>query len=328
MDVSLSKVKALKHRLNEHHGRNLGRGHSVRPIHRRNHAHGIRLRVDAPPCPPRPAVRPAFTSVTATDAAKGPDIEKAAGRKFRSFCYIERAPAGASADSRMRSKLFVIFLLLQLRKVLNATTDPPNYKRSPFEVRPSGDLPTDPVHRPLADLKTPTNAETSVILKKDSNRKKKAPSIDSKSTYQLLMPKYNIAVSKVHHSAVHTGLKHYITKGNVKVPVITQTISHSSANITHPTKLVQILLPVQNDRFPGHKATILVPDLSVIPLHHQTNPRKDSLVKMTHRISTMENKEDYEDSYQSNRFRTYYGGYGVGLGFGGHGAGHGFYAYG
>ncbi|XP_047997638.1 uncharacterized protein LOC125235205 [Leguminivora glycinivorella] len=145
-------------------------------------------------------------------------------------------------------------------------------------------------------------------------------------THHLLLPsQLHVlpATSNVHHSSVHTGVQHIVTSGG-NIPVYSQTVSHSSTNITHPTQLVPILVPIQHN-FVTPQHTVqqqhnliqqqLLHDLSVIPLRAQ---------KFGH--LRVENKaEDREDM---NRFRTFYGGFGNGLYFGGHGTGHGFYAYG
>ncbi|XP_061717697.1 uncharacterized protein LOC133525462 isoform X1 [Cydia pomonella] len=144
-------------------------------------------------------------------------------------------------------------------------------------------------------------------------------------THHLLLPsQLHVlpATSNVHHSSVHTGLQHIVTS-NGKIPVYSQTVSHSSTNITHPTQLVPILVPIQHNYVQQHNVQQqhniiqqqLLHDLSVIPLRAQ---------KFGH-LRVEKKAEDRDDM---NHFRTFYGGFGNGLYFGGHGAGHGFYAYG
>lgn len=205
----------------------------------------------------------------------------------------------------MLRTLVIIFILTELRQVDNI----PLYKRS----LPANSLPIlishETIHFHPANI---LDTLPKVV------RKKKGPNLPVIPLQQrLLIPKLHVlpAQSNVHHSSVHTNFNHVITHDNIKIPVLTQTVSHTSSNITHPTPLIPIFVPIHHNFVPVH-------DLSVIPL--QADARKTEKIGQF-RVAMEKKEENFEEQ---NRYRTFYGGYGTGLFFGGHGAGHGYYAYG
>lgn len=139
--------------------------------------------------------------------------------------------------------------------------------------------------------------------------------VEKKNQENIVLLALPQATSNMRQSSVHTDVQHVITGDNIKVPVITQSVSHTSTNITHPSHHPSGLFPIRPPHFPPqHKPGLIVHDLSVIPLHKE--PKK-----------VERNLDEYEDPYRA-RFRKFYGGFGQGLTFGGHGTGHGFFAYG
>ncbi|XP_026741777.1 uncharacterized protein LOC113503887 [Trichoplusia ni] len=206
----------------------------------------------------------------------------------------------------MMTKLTALLILAYLNEALNIPL------RQYRELKSSNELLVPQQHSTLS----------SHVVLHTSSREKKSPNIISIPIQQLLIPKYHViplhhgAQSNVHHSTVHTNVKHIITHDNIKIPIISQTVSHSTANITHPTSIIPILIPIHHNLVP-------VQDLSVIPL--QKNIHKDT--KLEH-YSVMEKKDSNNNEDEMNRFRTFYGGFGTGLFFGGQGAGHGFHIFG
>ncbi|KAJ8719950.1 hypothetical protein PYW07_011993 [Mythimna separata] len=212
----------------------------------------------------------------------------------------------------MVTKLTLLLILAQLDRVLNSPL------RQFRELKPGQEIPMLlPQHHatlpiPHVVIHTPT-------------REKKSPNIISIPIQQILVPKFHIIPlhhgppqSNIHHSAIHTDVKHIITHNNEKIPIISQTISHSTSNITHPTSasVIPILIPIHHNLVP-------VQDLSVIPLQKNVHKLEQKLEHYT----VMEKKDD-NDNEEVNRFRTFYGGYGTGLFFGGQGAGHGYHIFG
>ncbi|XP_022826929.1 uncharacterized protein LOC111356699 [Spodoptera litura] len=211
----------------------------------------------------------------------------------------------------MVTKLTLLVLLVQLQQAINIPL------RQLRELKPGAEIPMlMPQHN--APLTIPH------VVIHTATREKKSPNIISIPIQQILVPKFHIIPlhhappqSNIHHSAVHTDVKHIITHDNVKIPIISQTVSHSTANITHPSSasVIPILIPIHHNLVP-------VQDLSVIPL--QKTVHKEQKLE---RYTVMEKKEEKENE-EVNRFRTFYGGYGTGLFFGGQGAGHGFHIFG
>lgn len=209
----------------------------------------------------------------------------------------------------MVTKLTLLLLLAQLHRALNIPL------RQFRELKPGQEIPVQvPQHH--ATLALPQ------VVFHPTSREKKSPNIISIPIQQILIPKFHVIPihhgppqSNVHHSAVHTDVRHIVTNDNIKIPIISQTVSHSAANITHPTSVIPILIPLHHNLVP-------VQDLSVIPL--QKNVHK--FEKLEH-FRVMDKKDDNNDE-EVNRFRSFYGGYGTGLYYGGQGAGHGFHIFG
>ncbi|XP_037293601.1 uncharacterized protein LOC115449598 [Manduca sexta] len=192
--------------------------------------------------------------------------------------------------------LTLLLVISQLHEVLNI----PLYKRA-SDTKTPNDIPILITH--------PTHIQH--ILK--PIRQKKSHNIPViPIPHHLLIPsKLHVipAQSNVRHSSVHTNVNHLITNDNIKIPVVTQTVSHSATNVTHPG-LIPILIPI-------HHNLVQVHDLTVIPLQNKE------------KLGQYRTEKKEEELEEQNRYRTYYGGFGTGLFFGGHGAGHGFYhAYG
>ncbi|CAB3227932.1 unnamed protein product [Arctia plantaginis] len=152
-------------------------------------------------------------------------------------------------------------------------------------------------------------------------RVKKSPNIISIPLSQIIVPNLHViplSQSNVHHSSIHTDVKHIITNDNIKIPIISQTVSRTSSNVTHPTP--SMLIPYTHNLVPFH-------DLSVIPLQkslhtvHKIDPK-------TGHYRLMENKDENMNEEPVNIVRSIYGGFGTGLYFGGQGAGHGFHIFG
>ncbi|KAJ8719319.1 hypothetical protein PYW08_011494 [Mythimna loreyi] len=212
----------------------------------------------------------------------------------------------------MVTKLTLLLILGQLDRVFNSPL------RQFRELKPGQEIPMLlPQHH--ATLPIPN------VVIHTPTREKKSPNIISIPIQQILVPKFHIIPlhhgppqSNIHHSAIHTDVKHIITHNNEKIPIISQTISHSTSNITHPTSasVIPILIPIHHNLVP-------VQDLSVIPLQKNVHKLDQKLEHYT----VMEKKDD-NDNEEVNRFRTFYGGYGTGLFFGGQGAGHGFHIFG
>ncbi|XP_026763347.2 uncharacterized protein LOC113521887 [Galleria mellonella] len=216
----------------------------------------------------------------------------------------------------MTTKLSVFLLVFQLHEVINVQQTGANTNSLPISIPDHGNHKIPPVLAPLLQPNKVALLSTSARNKKGLNIPYSLP-----ITHHLLVPtKLHVlpAHSNVHHSSVHTDIKHLVTNDNIRIPIITHTLSHSSSNLTHPTAVIPLLLPVS---YPNH--LILLHDLSVIPLHRQLH---DDQKLSRYQVQMEKMKNDEEE--QMNRFRTFYGGFGTGLFFGGHGAGHGFYAYG
>ncbi|XP_028039587.1 uncharacterized protein LOC114250048 [Bombyx mandarina] len=198
----------------------------------------------------------------------------------------------------MFTQLVILLVMLDLPDVFNSplqrTTD------------------TKSLKHPVILTHEPTHIQHIHILPSKYPRKKKAPNLTViPLTHQLYVPaKFHVLPPQSNvQSSVHTSVNH-IVSNNVRIPVVTQTVAHSS-NITHSPSL--ILIPIQHNLVPVH-------DLTVLPLQRTVQNEK------TGHYRTVENKS--EEDEEPNRYRTFYGGYGAGLFFGGHGAGHGFYSYG
>lgn len=155
-------------------------------------------------------------------------------------------------------------------------------------------------------------------------RVKKSPNIISIPLSQIIGTKLHViplSQSNVHHASIHTDVKHIITNDNIKIPIISQTVSHTSSNVTHPTPTsIPILIPYTHNLVPLH-------DLSVIPLQkslhtvHKIDPT-------TGHYRLMEKTHEMMNEEPVNIVRSIYGGFGTGLYFGGQGAGHGFHIFG
>jgi hypothetical protein len=213
--------------------------------------------------------------------------------------------------------LFTIFI----RQALNS---PINEKGSTHNLKPLNIPQKVIAHNGnhIHPILVPVQQHGPLLNTKTNLRKKKGPSIPVALpiTHQLLIPTQLHVIpihSNIHHSSIHTGIEHVIANDNVKLPIISHTIPHST-NVTHSAPLISILFPIHQ--------THLVPlhDLTVIPLHTGIHKVETKLSQFR---ATME-KKDKEDEEPINQYRSFYGGYGTGLYFGGHGAGHGFYAYG
>lgn len=175
-----------------------------------------------------------------------------------------------------------------------------------------------PIVVPLIRPPRVTFVDTKVV----NVRKKKGPSIPISLPHpHHLLVSTNLHVIPIHqnvhhsHSTIH-GVN-IITNDHVHLPVVSHSYTHSSSNVTHPTQLIPILIPI-------HTHLVPLNDLTVIPLHRPTHTVEQ---KLSHYRTTMDKKDPEEDE-PINRFRSFYGGFGNGLYIGGHGAGHGFYAYG
>lgn len=151
------------------------------------------------------------------------------------------------------------------------------------------------------------------------------PTRVKKSSNILTIPFYTnlhvipISHSNIHHSSIHTDVKHLVTHDNRQIPVISQTISHSSTNITHPRPTIPIIIPYPHHLVPLH-------DLSVIPLQKNIHTVHKIEPNLGH-YRVMEKKEEVVDE-PKNFLRSIYGGFGTSLYVGGHGAGHGFHVFG
>lgn len=206
----------------------------------------------------------------------------------------------------MVTKLTILLILAQLHRVYNTPL------RQFREGKAAHEVPLLIPHQPTIPI------HTHVLL--TPARVKKSPNIISIPISQILVPKLHvipISQSNIHHSAVHTDVKHIVTNDNVKIPIISQTVSHSTANITHPTP---ILIPYPHNLVPLH-------DLSVIPLQKTVHTVHKIDPKLGH-YRVMEKKDDDASEEPVNIVRTIYGGFGTGLYFGGQGAGHGFHVFG
>lgn len=190
----------------------------------------------------------------------------------------------------MLTRLPHLLILIQLRSVINLSLQQP-VKRSPLDINPE--------HL------------TSTLLTKLKTKERTAKFIPIQHQYYIPQHLFVIpAHSSVHHSQIHTNI-HHLNSDNIRIPYVTQTVLHTSSNISHPTQLLPIFVPVQQNYY--------LHDLSVIPLR-----RVGNIVEAKSRYR-VENRDENEEQYQMNRFRNYFGGFGNGLHYGGHGAGHGFY---
>ncbi|KAG7302397.1 hypothetical protein JYU34_013928 [Plutella xylostella] len=190
----------------------------------------------------------------------------------------------------------MLFLVLLLALTLSPPACPtpahPLVRRSPIDLKQA---------KPSQPIITHNHIQT--------DRKPKAPFIPAQ--HQLYIPPHSLVLparSNVRHSSVHTDV-HHISNGHVNIPVVTQTVHHSSSNITHPGPVLV-----------HHYEPVLVHDLSVIPLHRATRPGPPGQPRAAAR-SGFEQPGGYVPF-------PYFGGYGAGLRYGGHGAGHGFYVAG
>ncbi|KAM3961485.1 uncharacterized protein ACR2FA_004379 [Aphomia sociella] len=225
----------------------------------------------------------------------------------------ERAQEKEQERQPMITKLsFLVFLIGLHEAVCVHQNDRTNTNSIPISLSKHVDHRIPPVLAPLLQPHKVDLLTTDGRMKKGLNIPYPLP-----VAHQFILPtKLHVlpAHSNVHHSSVHTDIKHLVTNENVKIPIITQTVSHSSSNLTHPTAVIPIL--IMNHLIPLH-------DLSVIPLHRQVHEEQ----KLSQYRASME-KMKHDEEEEMNRFRSFYGGFGTGLFFGGHGAGHGFYAYG
>lgn len=194
----------------------------------------------------------------------------------------------------LRTVQFLI-TILQVTQIWNASLIR-RPKRSPLDLRPSfANLPKflspQHIHFYPGPFPRHTSNHIQIIEKRNKN-------------HLYLVP---AAVSNMRHTSIHSGVKHILTSDNLQVPLLTHTLTHTTTNITHPSK-IQFLLPIH----PYNYHTFH--DLSVIPLQRSNEPKNID-------------RDEFDENIYGGRFRKFYGGFGAGLTFGGHGAGHGFYSY-
>lgn len=226
------------------------------------------------------------------------------------------------------SRLQILLIVAHIHQAINVPIST-NEKQQTFKISPNS-LPhvitgpgNDklPILVPLVQPNLVQPHRVTFVEPKQSNfRKKKGPNFP----LSLPIPHHHLAPthlhvipihSNFHQNSIHTSSNHFISNSNL--PIVSHSYSHSGSNVTHPTQLIPILIPIHTHLVPLH-------DLTVIPLHREVHHVEP---KLSHYRASME-KKDPDEEEPMNRFRSFYGGFGNGLYIGGHGAGHGFYAYG